>query len=78
MYKIKSFSFAKAFWFLLSLFLFFAESIEAQPSVVTQPHDTAICVESSAHFDIIAVNTSAYQWQENDGVGWYDLNAGIT
>ncbi len=78
MYKIKSFGFVKAFWFLLSLFLFFAESIEAQPSVVTQPHDTAICVESSAHFDIIAVNTSAYQWQENDGVGWYDLTAGIT
>ncbi len=66
------------FFILTGFFLLLPELIFAQPGVVTQPHDTAICVESSAHFDIVAVNTSGYQWQENDGVGWYDLTSGIT
>ncbi len=69
----------KNLFFTGILFLVFGlGKISAQPGIVTQPQDTAICVESSAHFDIIAVNTSAYQWQENDGVGWYDLTSGIT
>ncbi len=77
---MKIFKFKFTLWAIIFFgsFLFYPAIIFAQPGVVTQPHDTAICVESSAHFDIIAVNTSAYQWQENDGVGWYDLTAGIT
>lgn len=64
---------------LLSLlFLFLSVSIYAQPGVVTQPSDTSICVSSSAVFSIVAVNTSAYQWQENDGVGWYNLTDDFT
>ncbi len=51
---------------------------KSQPVVVTQPQDTSVCVETSAGFGIIAVNTSGYQWQENDGIGWYDLNSTFT
>ena len=50
----------------------------SQPAVVTHPNDTSICTESSASFRIVAVNTSGYQWQENDGVGWYDLTIDFT
>ncbi len=50
----------------------------AQPVVVTQPQDTSVCVESSAGFSIIAVNTSTYQWQEFDGVGWYNITESVT
>lgn len=53
-------------------------SIFAQPGIVTHPNDTSICVGSSAGFRIVAVNTSAYQWQENDGVGWYNLTVDFT
>jgi gliding motility-associated-like protein len=65
--------------FLTSFLLFFVSTgIFAQPAVVTQPSDTSICIQSSAYFSIVAVNTSAYQWQENDGVGWYDLTDAFT
>jgi len=63
---------------LLPLYFLLSVSIYAQPGVVTQPSDTSICVGSSALFSIVAVNTSAYQWQENDGVGWYNLTDDFT
>lgn len=50
----------------------------SQPVVVTHPQDSSVCVESSAGFSIIAVNTSAYRWQEYDGVGWYNISATTT
>lgn len=62
---------------LLVFTLVFKSSL-CQPVVVTQPQDTSVCVESSAGFSIIAVNTSAYQWQEYDGVGWYDLDGSVS
>jgi gliding motility-associated-like protein len=65
------------FLVLLIFILLFNVSI-GQPVVVTQPQDTSVCVESSAGFSIIAVNTSSYQWQEYDGVGWYDLDGTFT
>ncbi len=46
--------------------------------MVTHPHDTAVCANASAAFNIVAVNTTSYQWQENDGVGWYDLDATVS
>jgi gliding motility-associated-like protein len=49
----------------------------AQPIVVGNPSDTAICVDASANFRVIAVNTAAYQWQENDGVGWYNITESL-
>ena len=52
--------------------------LSAQPGVVTHPSDTSICVGSSANFSIVAINTSAYQWQENDGIGWYNLTDDFT
>jgi len=50
----------------------------SQPVVVTHPNDTSICIESTASFTILAINTSGYQWQENDGVGWYNLTNDFT
>jgi len=50
---------------------------KAQPVVVGHPTDKAICVDASTTFRVIAVNTAAYQWQENDGVGWYNITAAI-
>jgi len=63
---------------LLSLLFFISIHSFSQPVVVTHPSDTSICNESSADFRIVAVNTSGYQWQENDGVGWYDLTIDFT
>ncbi|MDD4372557.1 MAG: gliding motility-associated C-terminal domain-containing protein [Bacteroidales bacterium] len=51
--------------------------IRAQAIVVGHPADTAICVDASANFRVVALNTAAYQWQENDGVGWYNINESI-
>ncbi|MBU2559184.1 MAG: gliding motility-associated C-terminal domain-containing protein [Bacteroidetes bacterium] len=57
--------------------LWFVQLSKAQPVVVGNPSDTAICVDASASFRVIAVNTAAYQWQENDGVGWYNITSAV-
>jgi len=67
-----------SFVVILLLVLALFQDVSAQPVVVSQPRDTSICVETSAGFSIVAVNTSGYQWQENDGVGWYNLNSTFT
>jgi gliding motility-associated-like protein len=48
--------------------------VVGQPTIVTQPSDSSICTGHEAAFSIIAVNAETYQWQENDGGGWYILN----
>lgn len=63
---------------ILLIFLLFFKDVLAQPVIVTQPQDTSVCVESSAEFSIIAVNTTGYHWQENDGIGWYNLDFSFT
>lgn len=50
----------------------------AQPVIIGQPADTAVCIGGNAHFAVLAVNAVTYQWQENDGVGWYNINSSIT
>lgn len=50
----------------------------AQPSVIGHPQNASICVDANATFTVTAVNTAAYQWQENDGVGWYNITGSIT
>ena len=62
---------------LFVVFFCFALVAKAQPVVVGDPSDKAICVDASTSFRVIAVNTAAYQWQENDGVGWYNITAAI-
>lgn len=62
---------------VLAFALLWPHIAKAQPGIVTQPSDTSVCEKSSAYFEIIAVNTSAYQWQENDGTGWINLDATI-
>jgi len=65
------------FYINVLLGLLFSVGLFAQPNVVGNPSDTAICVDASANFRVIAVNTAAYQWQENDGVGWYNITETI-
>lgn len=62
---------------LFAVLFCFALAAKAQPVVVGDPSDKAICVDASTSFRVIAVNTAAYQWQENDGVGWYNITAAI-
>jgi len=52
--------------------------LKAQPVVIGQPADTSVCNGGNASFYVLAVNTVGFQWQENDGVGWYNIDASIT
>jgi gliding motility-associated-like protein len=65
------------YYLIVIIGLLFSVSVYAQPNVVGNPSDTAICVDASANFKVIAVNTAAYQWQENDGVGWYNITESL-
>ncbi len=62
-------------FFLTVVIALISFSVNAQPSVIGHPADSSICVDASASFRVIALNTAAYQWQENDGVGWYNITA---
>ncbi|MCK9290565.1 MAG: gliding motility-associated C-terminal domain-containing protein [Bacteroidales bacterium] len=46
----------------------------SQPGIVKHPADTAVCMGGKADFLIIAVHTISYQWQENDHIGWYNID----
>ena len=50
----------------------------AQPVVVSQPLDASICTGENVSFNIIAINTTFYQWQEHDGNAWYDINESVS
>ncbi len=50
----------------------------AQPVVVSQPLDASICIGENVSFNIIAINTTFYQWQEHDGNAWYDINESVS
>lgn len=65
-------------YLIILLLLSLQGRLIAQPSVIGHPQDASICVDATAQFSITAVNTSIYQWQENDGVGWYNITASIT
>ncbi|MCE1202356.1 MAG: gliding motility-associated C-terminal domain-containing protein [Bacteroidia bacterium] len=54
------------------------ESLKAQAVVIGHPSDTAVCVGGQAQFRVLALNTVSYQWQENDGVGWYNITQAMT
>lgn len=71
---INTIAIALQFQVILVLVMFFHVQSIAQPSVVTQPRDTAVCVETTIGFHLVAVNTVGYQWQEYDGMGWYNLD----
>ena len=61
-----------------AFYLFEPIKLKAQPVVIGQPADTSVCNGGFAKFYVLAVNTIAYQWQENDGVGWYNIDETIT
>lgn len=54
------------------------EILKAQAVVIGHPSDTAVCVGGQAQFRVLALNTVSYQWQENDGVGWYNITQAMT
>jgi len=62
------------FFIVGSAIMLFSQIIQAQPVVIGHPSDTAVCNGGFAHFYVLAVNTVTFQWQENDGVGWYNLD----
>jgi len=53
-------------------------TIQAGPSITTQPASLATCVASNATFTVVASGPGlSYQWQENTGSGFVDI-AGAT
>ena len=62
----------------LGFLLFQSESLNAQAIVIGHPSDTAVCVGGQARFSVLALNAVSFQWQENDGVGWYNITAAMT
>ncbi|MBU1011234.1 MAG: gliding motility-associated C-terminal domain-containing protein [Bacteroidetes bacterium] len=64
--------------FVVFIVVSLTRPVSAQPTVIGHPKDSSICVDASASFRVLALNTAAYQWQENDGVGWYNITAEIT
>ena len=66
------------YFLMLIGLLMISDELEAQPVVIGQPADTSVCNGGNASFYVLAVNTVAYQWQENDGVGWYNIDETIT
>jgi gliding motility-associated-like protein len=65
-------------YIILLLIVLICQQAMAQPSVIGHPQNASICVDANASFTVTAVNTAAYQWQENDGVGWYNITGSIT
>ncbi len=49
-------------------------SVEAPPSITTQPVGTAVCEGGNATFSVAATGTGlSYQWQENTGSGFVNI-----
>jgi gliding motility-associated-like protein len=63
---------------ILFLNLIASTAILAQPVIITQPQNSTVCAGSSTSFFIVASNALTYQWQEHDGIGWYDIDESIT
>ncbi len=60
------------------LLLFVPGQTKAQAVIIGQPADTSVCIGGNAHFSVLAVNAVSFQWQENDGIDWYNITAAIT
>jgi hypothetical protein len=68
----------KKFFSFFSFFLLLNIVAQSQPVVIGHPADTSVCNGGRADFYVLAVNAVAFQWQENDGVGWYNIDQTIT
>jgi hypothetical protein len=66
------------FFSVFAVFLFSGIFAQSQPVIIGHPADTSVCSGSRADFFVLAINATAYQWQENDGVGWYNIDEFIT
>ncbi|SNR47317.1 hypothetical protein, partial [Flavobacterium sp. ov086] len=50
----------------------------SSPSITTQPATYIACVGSTATFNVVATNTSTYQWQVDAGLGFVNITNGGT
>lgn len=48
------------------------------PYITANPQNTVVTVGSSAVFSVAATGATSYQWQEFNGVDWYDLQNNAT
>jgi hypothetical protein len=51
-------------------------AFDPSPVITNQPKDSSICAGNNAAFSIVATNATSYQWQENTGSGWNNINNG--
>ena len=49
-------------------------TVNTAPEIITQPHDSTICMGSDASFSVTAAGTAVtYQWQVNPGTGFVNV-----
>jgi hypothetical protein len=51
-------------------------TVNALPSITTQPTNVSVCADGSASFAVVASNATSYQWQESTdgGTTWTDIS----
>ncbi len=52
--------------------------LKSQPVILSNPSDTSVCAGVTVQFEILASNAAFYQWQENDGTGWFDIEDDVS
>ncbi|MBI9033365.1 MAG: gliding motility-associated C-terminal domain-containing protein [Bacteroidales bacterium] len=52
-------------------------SVWESPLIINNPQDLDVCKTEIAVFTVESLYTSNYQWQENRGTGWYDLENNV-
>nr|WP_199000327.1 T9SS type A sorting domain-containing protein [Flavobacterium sp. ASV13] len=50
-----------------------ALTINSAPSITTQPSNSITCLGSNATFTVVAANATGYQWQVNQGAGFFNI-----
>jgi hypothetical protein len=44
------------------------------PAITLQPETKTACSNGNVNFTVQASNANSYQWQQNQGFGWIDIN----
>ena len=71
----------RRYWSYIPVFILLlaaATTAQSQPVILTHPTDTSGCAGVTVQFDILASNADYYQWQENDGTGWFDIEEDVS
>jgi hypothetical protein len=53
-------------------------SVSIQPAITENPENAVVSAGVNASFSVAAIGAQTYQWQENDGSGWEDLENNAT